>query len=73
MYMAYRAERVTCSCAQSLFAKIFVRIRFNKDCIELNKKERGYDVHNLYMQNLGFKKKLFLLCRKIKIVIYMYI
>lgn len=53
--MAYRAERVRCSCAQSLFAKIFVRIRFNKDCIELNKKERGYDVHNLYMQNLGFK------------------
>lgn len=66
--MAYRAERVRCSCAQSLFAKIFVRIRLNKDCIELNKKERGYDVHNLYMQNLGF-----LLCRKIKIVIYMYI
>lgn len=47
--MAYRAERVRCSCAQSLFAKIFVRIRFNKDCIELNKKERGYDVHNLYI------------------------
>lgn len=57
--MAYRAERVRCSCAQSLFAKIFVRIRFNKDCIELNKKERGYDVHNLYMQNLGFKKIYF--------------
>lgn len=53
--MAYRAERVRCSCDQSLLAKIFVRIRFNKDCIELNKEERGYDVHNLYMQNLGFK------------------
>lgn len=57
--MAYRAERVRCSCAQSLFAKIFVRIRFNKDCIELNKKKRGYDVHNLYMQNLGFKQIYF--------------
>lgn len=57
--MAYRAERVRCSCAQSLFAKIFVRIRFNKDCIELNKQERGYDVHNLYMQNLGFKQIYF--------------
>lgn len=57
--MAYRAERVRCSCAQSLFAKIFVRIRFNKDCIELDKKERGYDVHNLCMQNLGFKQIYF--------------
>lgn len=56
--MAYRAERVRCSCAQSVRQK-FVRIRFNKDCIERNKKERGYDVHNLYMQNLGFKKIYF--------------
>lgn len=65
--MVYRVEWVRCFCVQSLFVKIFVCIRFNKDCIELNKKERGYDVYNLYMQNLGFKKIYFYFVVKLKL------